>query len=315
MATSGSTNFTLNRDQIIQQALGHLGKYSPYKTVHPNLLADDAISLNLMLKSWQNDGVILWLNEEVCLFQQYATQFYSIGPSGSNCALLSDSFKTQIASDAASGASTITVDSDDDIADGDYIGIQLDDGTLQWTTVDGTPALNVVTLDDVLTDTATSDNWVFTYTSKISRPTDIIEARVRDTDDVDTPVEIITSRTEFLSQTDKESTGRVLDVYYSPTITNGLLYTWPVCGTGDITDRIIMSVQRVFEDFDASANNLDGPPEALNAVVWCLAEELMGKYEVDPNSAKGQNVIKNAAKYYSQLKWRYASLEPIQMRP
>lgn len=315
MATSGSTNFTLNRDQIITAALRRLRKIDPALTVPAQDITDGAQVLNLILKSWQTDGVFLWLNEEVCLHLQYNTQFYALGPSGDNCALLSDSFKTQLAADAAASASTITIDDDDDITDGDYIGVQLDGGTIQWTTVNGTPAANVVTLTTALTGAAATDNWVFTYTSKISRPLKILEARVRDTDDVDTPLEIVTSRTEFLSQTDKESQGRVLQVHYNPDITDGQLYTWPVCGTGDITDRIIMSIQRVIEDFDASANNFDGPPEALNALIWALYVELAPEYGVDLTSGKGATGAALATKYYEQLKRHYRNYDPVYLRP
>lgn len=315
MATSGSTDFTLNRDAIIAAALRRLRRIDPALDTPAQDVTDCAQALNLMVKEWGVDGVLLWANEEVCLFQQYNTQFYSIGPSGDNCGLLSDSFKTQIATAADSGDSTISVDSDDDIADGDYIGIQLDDGTIQWTTVDGTPSGDDVDLDASLTDDVAVDNYVFSYTTKIARPTKILEARVRDTDDVDTPLDIVTSRTQFLSQTDKDSMGRVLEIHYNPDITNGQLYVWPVCGTGDITDRIIMTVQRVIEDFDASANNFDGPPEALRALIWCLAEEVGPEYGIDVLNGKGAIVSVNAAKYYQRLKRAYRSYDPVYIRP
>lgn len=315
MTTSGSTNWTLNRDAVIAATLRRLRRIDPALTTPAQDITDCSQALNLIIKEWALDGVLLWLNEEICLFQQYNTQFYSLGPSGDNCALLSDSFKTQIATAADSGDSTIDVDSDDDIEDGDYIGIELDDGTIQWTTVDGTPSSDTVTLDATLTDDVSVDNYVFSYTTKISRPTMITEARVRDTDDVDTPLEIVTSRNQFLSQTDKDSQGRVLEIHYNPDITDGQLYTWPVCGTGDITDRIIMTVQRVIEDFDASANNFDGPPEALRALIWCLAEEVGPEYGIDVLSGKGAIVSVNAAKYYNRLKKAYRSYDPVYLRP
>ena len=311
MATSGSTDFTLNRDQIITSALRKLRKVDPNLTTPAIDITSGTETLNMMIKSWQIDKLFLWLNEEVCLFQQYNTQFYAVGPSGDNCGLLVDSFKTQIATAAASAASTITVDDDDDMTDGDYIGIELDGGTIQWTTINGTPASNVVTLTAALTGAVAVDRWVFTYTTKISRPLQITEARVRDTDDVDSPLTIVKSRTQFLAQTDKTSKGRVLEIHYNPDITNGQLYVWPVCGTGDITDRIIMSVQRVIEDFDASANNFDGPPEALAALVWNLAVWLAPEYGVDLTTGKGTSVTAMAGITYDNLKKFYRSYDPV----
>ena len=316
MATSGSVNWTLARDAIITSALRKLRRIDPNLTVPAIDITTGTEALNMMIKAWQTDNVFLWLNEELCLFQQYNTQFYTLGPTGTgNCGLLADSFKTQLSVAAASGATTFTVDDDDDMTDGDYLGIQLDGGTIQWTTVSGTPAANVVTPAAALTGAAAIDNWVFTYTTKTSRPVKITEARVRDTDDVDTPIDIVTSRTQFLSQTDKDSTGRVLEVHYNPDITDGQLYTWPVCGTGDITDRIIMSIQRVIEDFDASTNNFDGPPEALAALTWGLAVEIAPEYGVDLGSGKAAAIPAMAERYYTMLKKTYRNYDPVQMRP
>ena len=313
MATSGSTNFTINRDEIIRQALLNLRVVDPAIAIGAQDISDGALGLNLMIKAWQTDGVFLWLNEEVCLHQQYNTQYYSLGTD--HCALLSDSFKTQLASDAAAAATEITVDDDDDIEDGDYIGIELDSGTIQWTTVNGAPSENVVTLTDALTGAATTDRWAFSYTSKISRPLQIIEARVRDTNDVDIPLNICTSRNEFFHQTDKTTTGEVLDVYYEPLIGNGRLYTWPVAGTTDVTDRIIMTVQRVIEDLDTSANNFDGPVEALEALIWNLSARQAPQYGVDLNMGKGITIARAAGAYYARLKSFYTDREPFQMRP
>ena len=57
MATSGSTNFSLQRDTIIREAYEVLGIYSPSDG---DLAAEDldsaARTLNLMIKSWQSDG-------------------------------------------------------------------------------------------------------------------------------------------------------------------------------------------------------------------------------------------------------------------
>jgi hypothetical protein len=39
------------------------------------------------------------------------------------------------------------------------IGVQLDDGTFQWTTVNGAPSGSTVTLTAVLTDSAAPATW------------------------------------------------------------------------------------------------------------------------------------------------------------
>lgn len=315
MATSGSTDWTLNRDGIIGSALRKLRSVDPRLSIEGVHITNGAIQLNAMIKGWQLDGVFLWLEQEVVLHQQYNTQRYTLGTSGDHCAVITDSFKTQLSVSAAAAASTIDVYSDDYIANSDYIGIQLDDGTIQWTTVNGAPSGDTVTLAANLTDAASEDNWVFTYTNKISRPMRIIEARVRDTSDVDDPLRVMTNVTEFMSQSDKTSTGRVRDIVYTPHNTDGLLRVWPICGTGDITDRIVMTVQRPIEDFDASANTFDGPASVLNALVWNLAMELAPEFGVDLTSGKGSIIAVQAKRYYDLVSRAYGNREPFFMRP
>lgn len=62
---------------------------------------------------------------------------------------------------ATAGASTITVAATTYIADNDTIGITLDDGTVQWTTVDGTPVAGVVTLFAVVAGAAALGNAIY----------------------------------------------------------------------------------------------------------------------------------------------------------
>lgn len=315
MTTSGSTDWTLNRDGIVGSALRKLRAVDPRLTIEATHITNGSTQLNMMIKSWQMDGVFLFLEQEVVLHQQYNTQRYTLGPSGDNCALLTDSFTTQLSADAASGAGTISVDSDDNIANADYIGIQLDGGTIQWTTVNGAPAGDVVTLTANLTGAASTDNWVFSYTNKISRPLKIIEARARDTSNVDDSLIVHTDETSFISETDKTSTGRVREILYTPLATNGLLRVWPICGTGDITDRIVMTIQRTIEDFDAQANNFDGPVDVLNAIVWNLALELAPEFGVNTTMGKGLAIEKMAVRYYNLMRKRYGNREPIYMMP
>ena len=68
MATSGSTDWTLNRDQIITSALRKLRRIDPNQTTPAIDITTGTETLNMMIKAWQMDGIMLWLNEEVCLF-------------------------------------------------------------------------------------------------------------------------------------------------------------------------------------------------------------------------------------------------------
>jgi hypothetical protein len=67
---------------------------------------------------------------------------------------------TTLSSGAASSASTVTVASASGIASGDVIGVLLDSGATHWTTVNGAPASNVITLAVALPSAAASGKAV-----------------------------------------------------------------------------------------------------------------------------------------------------------
>lgn len=316
MAVSGSYDFTLNRDQIISAALRVLRVLGQGQTADSDHITNGSQALNLMLKSWAMDGLNLWLNQEVVLHLAEDAQTYKLGAEASTSADwadIDDAGYTQLSADSAANDTTLEVDSDDNIADGDNIGIELDDGSLEWTTVNGSPASDVVTITTGLTSAAATDNYVFHYTNKAQRPTDILEARLRDTDDNDEPIEIHRSRREFMAITDKTSTGDCMDIFYDPQITEGILYTWPVCD--DVTKRIVMTIARVINDMDASANNFDLPNECLNAVKYCLAVEMAPEMGVALFSGKGADIMAKANQEYDKLKRHYANKEPIYFQP
>ena len=142
MATSSSYNWSLTGTQIIIEALELLGVVGAADVVSAEDQASCLRTLNGMVKNLASKGVGLWKNVEASLFPSYNGYSYDIGPTGDHCS--TGAYKTEISVEADSGDSTITVDSDDNITDGDYIGVELDDGTVQWTTVNGVPAANVV---------------------------------------------------------------------------------------------------------------------------------------------------------------------------
>jgi len=309
MATSGSTDFSLNRDQIITAALRKLRVVDPANTADANDITTGAQMLNLMIKEWQLDGVSMWLNAECLLHLQKDSQSYSLGSSGDNFCLLSDAVKTTLTADVAASGTALTVDSITGISDGDYIGIELDSGSLHWDTVSGAPSGSTVNITTGLASAASSDNYVFAYTNKIARPVEIMEARLRDTDNVDTPVAIEKSLEQFMSITDKTAEGDVTDIYLSPTITNSLLYTYPVCS--DVTKRLIMTVRRVIEDFDRSSDDADLPAECLAAVIWNLALWLAPEYSMQTPP----DVVRRASISYNQMKNFYKNRDSVFFQP
>lgn len=309
MATSGTTTWTLNRNQIISSALRKLRVMNASGTASGADITTGTEALNAMVKSWQikpSGALNLWFDSEVCLFLAKDAQSYTLGPAGSHCARLSDVVVMQLTASAVPTATVLSVDDNTGLAASDYLGVELDNGTLFWSTQSGAPGgTTVATLASGITSAAAAGNYVFSYTTKIGRVKEILEARVRDTAEADTVLCIAESRREFMGITDKVSTGLVTDIYLSPAIDNSILYTWPVAD--DVQQRIVMTVRRICEDFTGSSDNFDGPPEALRALIYNLAVELAPEYD----AKVPQLVMALAGSSFADLEAFYRTREPV----
>lgn len=272
MATSGSVDYNRTRNEIIDGALRLIGKSGRGKTPAAADIDDADEALNILVKHLQASGVHLWKVKEATLFIIKGTAEYSF--PGAHCTL--SYVETDVKVVASSGASTIDVDSITGMTTGDFIGIALDDGTLQWTTINGAPAGDTVTLTDVLTDDVSVDATVFVYTTKIGRPLRVIDARRKDAQDV--PIDV-TSREEYFALPNKTSTGKVNQVYYDPQLTTGLFYIWQ---TGSVVDdKLGLDLMLPLEDFDSSNDDPDFPQEWLKPLKWLLASDLGYEYGID----------------------------------
>ena len=262
--------------------------------------ATDALEdLNLLVKSWPSRGINLWRYEELTVFTTVDKQTYNIGATGNEATF--NAFKTEIATAASSGASTITVDDDADITNGDNIGIELDDGTLQWTTVNGVPSSNVVTLTATLTDDVAVDRHVYNYTNIAQRPLRLYDGRLKINDGNEIPI-IGISRGSYKSLPTKVSKGKPTQYYYDPQLDNGELSVWPV--SDSVKDTLLFSAQRQLEDLDNAADNLDFPQEWLRPIAWNLAVDMAYDYQIPTISPQHfQSLEQRAAKYLEDVEY------------
>ena len=277
MAVSGSYDYTRTQIQLIKSAMRDIGELAKGETPDADDYEVVSEALNLLIKSWQNQGIGLWLNQECTLYLQNDTVQYALGPSGDHWT--ADPHKTELASAGAAADLTITVDSYTGMADADYIGIELDSGTLDWTTID-TPAAVLITIDDALASAAAVDNHVYFYTDKAQRPIEILKDTIRRVDENahETPIRLI-SRSEYMAINDKTSEGPVNSVYYDRQLTNGQLYVWPE--PSSVKEYLRMTIRRPISDVDALTHHIEVPPEFLRALEWNLAIEIAPKFDAD----------------------------------
>lgn len=79
MATSGSTDFSVTRDDIISRALRLIGAIAQGESPTTEQLNEAAIALNGLVKAWQADGMPLWALKTYSIALTSGTSSYRIG--------------------------------------------------------------------------------------------------------------------------------------------------------------------------------------------------------------------------------------------
>lgn len=79
MATSGTTSFTVTRDEIIGAALRLCGVFGSGDTIPATDVTNCAQALNIIVKAWGAQGLNLWANAEKSLTPTAGTASYQIG--------------------------------------------------------------------------------------------------------------------------------------------------------------------------------------------------------------------------------------------
>jgi hypothetical protein len=81
MATSSSTDWTMNRDQVITSALRKLSALPSGGTPSTAMTNDAADALNAIVKTYQADGMPLWKMSSQSFTVTSGTSSYNVGPS------------------------------------------------------------------------------------------------------------------------------------------------------------------------------------------------------------------------------------------
>jgi len=198
MTTSGVTTLSLTALEIYSEVLEVLQVIGDGETITTAMKAKITPSMNMMLKKWEDQGLHLWTMTEGSLFLQVGQAEYDFRDSDTMTA--NEFFPTALSQDELIGASTVTLDSVTNVADTDNIGIIDATNTLFWTTVNGAPAGNVVTLTDVLPTAVTSGSVVYTYKAVTLKPIRRIlpgGVRRRESDDYEIPINFESRRDYF----------------------------------------------------------------------------------------------------------------------
>lgn len=287
MATSGSYNFLVTAAEVYTAALEDLHVISPGGTVTSAQSTMCLSRLNMIAKQWQGTadmsaGLKIFSRKRVHLFLVKAQNQYLIGPASTDGNATTQYGRTTLSASAAAAATSLSITSNNDattfpgststMADSDYIGIQLDDGTLQWTTITGTPS-TTANINTALSSAASSGNYVWWYTSKAQRLVHVESAVLRDSNYDDMPLSVFrTARDYEQGIPSKYADGTPVAILIEPLILN----TRITCDSQptNVTDTIVLTGLYPSEDYDSTSNDIAFPQEWYLPLKWELMFQL-----------------------------------------
>lgn len=84
MSTSGTTTFSVTRNEIIAASLRLLGVLEEGAVPNATAIENASLVLNMMIKDWMTDGIKLWTVNEITLPLVSGQTSYTIGPDSGN---------------------------------------------------------------------------------------------------------------------------------------------------------------------------------------------------------------------------------------
>ena len=316
MSTSGDSTFNPAVTFIIRQSLLQVSAIMEDETPTPGMYEDGVWQLNAYVMALQMTGLHVWTEEEAILFPQVGQIRYILSSTSTDHACDAYSYtQSQLAQPAAAGATSLVLQSALGISNGDNFGIQTANGPAFWTTVNGAPSGNTVTIANALpTGGAAMGAWTWDYppSAAVGRALKVPNARRLQWNNQgpsqnEIPLDVW-SRQVYMDQPNKYAPGTFTSFFYAPKLGLGEFNLWaaPV----DVNSACRFTWYRPLQDFLAPNNTMDFPQEWINPLMWGLAREIMPSYDVPPPRAA---LIEKMADRYldAATSWDRES-EPIQ---
>lgn len=302
MTTSGTSSYNAAITQMITTMYRRIGAIAEDEQPTAGMYNDALFAGNALIKEWQALGIHVWTEEEAILFFQAGQNRYLLGGANSqgvqgpygpdNCCDAYSWVPMQVAIPVSGGDTTVTVTNTVApngvaVLSGDNFGIVLDSGVAFWTTVNGTPVGNVVTLTNPIPagQSASAQNNAFDYTTKIVRPLQVPFARQiyyqggQSQGPRLTPMTVL-SRKEYMDLPNPFDPGISTQFFYSPQLVSGVFYPWPNPQDANFGARLTW--YRPLMDLTSPANTADIPQEWLNGLMWNLALEMAPEFDIPP---------------------------------
>lgn len=311
MALSGSYDFVVNRDALIKDALVDLGVQAEEDAVSSATNEHASRKLNLMLKAFQGKGLNMWKARRATLILQKSQRSYNLGPSGDHFFLEGEFIETTMRLAGTTSATTLEVVSTTGMLAGDYIAVELNSGSMHFTTIASITDLDTLVITTGLPSASAATNVIYTYTTKAQRPLNIVEAWIRTENNVDRTIIPQISREEYARQGDKYTGGSINRIFYDKQLTNGVLYVLQPEST--VSNTLEMWVHYPVEDVDSALNDFDCPQEWLLAIMLNLELLLCPKFGIQGTQLKTIGSL--AAMYLDMAEGSDKEMTSIMLQP
>ena len=269
MATSGSTSYTDTEQELIDDAFYASNIYGAEESISSADYEYARRLLNRMLKQWQAKDLHLWLKETATIFLQKGQNIYELYSSGDNATLSYE--ETTLSTDYATGADTFVFNTAISYIVGDIVGIELDDGSLYWSTVKTSISTTSFEINGTIPSDASSGKRVYTYRTRLDEPFNVYSAVREDKSEIDTVMPYI-SYEEYFQLPNKTSSSTPVSYNYDRQLGKAVIRIWPTPQDVEYLMKITMS--RKIEDFITNSNTPDLPQEWYDAIFLKLAVRL-----------------------------------------
>lgn len=303
MALSGSWTFSVNRDEIIIEAMQNVGALGEAETPTTQENKDCARKLNMMVKQWMGSqdfapGLKMWERQRGELFMTSTQGVYELGPNSQ------DNWAASVTGGSPSvpyGQTELTVNANTSdnsffVADvsqmnvGDRVGIVIGPDIF-WTTITAVSggSLNFQVPGPGLPAPAGVGSIVYNYTKKAQRPLGIISAVLRDQFGSDTPLNVMTLE-EYETLPSKLQPDFVTDptaFYYESQFSSGTnidgggLLFLDIFGAQDTNKHIHIVYVRPVMDMNGPTDNPEYPQQWYRALCWGLSREIAPMFDAE----------------------------------
>jgi hypothetical protein len=312
MATSGTVSWTATTNDIITQAAFQLGKLGVGEQLEAQEYNNMLWRLNAMTKQWiaGNDyapGLKTWTREYGTCFLSYTSGQYVLGSIGgtSNSYWTQSYLLTYSGGNNSQGASIINCGSTYNaqvqpipasinsttgaLQQNQYVGIQLDNGNLYWSTITEINSPTTFTIEGTLPSGSNSISNVIYAFSEIATPPQLIETIVlRDAQQNDTDVTLLTQEQwmSFPSKQAQQNQGDPIGAYYEPHLVGndgqgyGLLFT-DVATAGDVSKTLYIGYLSEIQDFTNATDEMYFPKEWAEALMMGLSARCAKMFNVN----------------------------------